>query len=184
MKLKVLKRHEVPREIAAQIRSYGRIQWPFSQGQSGQLWDYTPRTDAPIHFILMKEEVVVSHACVNWRNLEFDGRTLNVYGLSTVFTYPAFRKGGYAKQVVTEASNFMRQSPGDFALLFCSQPTSFFYLPLGWTIVEGAQVTYGADRQSAQKYEGIVMALTMTPAGTAAVDRMRTNEIYVGKDTW
>src|SRR2546423_7866461 len=86
-------KHAVPREIAAQIRSFIRIQWPFLNGQGNRIWDYSPRADEPTTFALVDDEILISHTEVNFREIEFEGQTLKVGGLSAVYTYPAFQIG-------------------------------------------------------------------------------------------
>src|SRR6185436_18171852 len=84
-------KHQVPRDIAIQIRSYYRIQWPHVHGRSGTLWNYSADNPfRPVNFVLMEDEALVSHAEANWRTIEFDNQKLICGGISGVFTYPAW----------------------------------------------------------------------------------------------
>src|SRR5256714_7032205 len=83
-------KHAVPREIAAQIRSFIRIQWPFLNGQGNRIWDHSPRAGEPTTFALIDDEILVSHTEINFHEIEFEGQMLKVGGLSAAFTYPAF----------------------------------------------------------------------------------------------
>src|SRR5437764_7687958 len=98
--LRTYRRHEMPRDLAWQVRSYTRIQWPFLDVTGSDWWDFTPREDNPVHFVIADGDLLISHASVNWRNVRHSGQTYNVFGLSTVFTYPAYRKCGHAQRVV------------------------------------------------------------------------------------
>src|SRR5439155_3575497 len=66
-------KHQIPRDIAIQIRSYTRIQWPFMFGKGGKLWE--PPADNPLqpmNFVLMEDEALISHAEANRRGeIEF-----------------------------------------------------------------------------------------------------------------
>src|SRR5437773_7170462 len=152
-------RHLVPRDFAIQIRSYARIQWPYVQGQGNEIWDFTARENNPLHFILYDNEVVISHASVNHRPVEFQGETLNCWGLSTVFTYPAFRKGGFASQLVRAATEHIQKSQADLAMLFCGHPLRQFYSTAGWTPMDTARVFYGDEKNPTAKIDNLVMML-------------------------
>ena len=71
-------KHAVPREIAAQIRSFIRMQWPFLNGRGNRLWDFEARQDGPITFALVDDEILISHAEVNFRTIEFQSQSLKV----------------------------------------------------------------------------------------------------------
>src|SRR5438105_1751631 len=110
IELRCWPKHAVPREIAAQIRSFVRIQWPFLNGRSNRIWDYPPREHEPMTLALIDDEILVSHTEVNFRQIEFEGQALKVGGLSAVFTYPAFRGSGCAHQIVSAATEMIRVS--------------------------------------------------------------------------
>jgi GNAT superfamily N-acetyltransferase len=184
VELKTYRRHEVPREMACQIRSYARIQWPYVHGRLNRIWDYTPAEDNPVHFLLVDEEVLVSHASVNHRPVEVGNDLLKVYGLSTVFTYPAFRKSGYAAQVVQAATDHIRQSDADLAMLFTGQPLRTFYTDCGWEPVDTAKIYYGEKENPTLKDDNLVMMLFVSPKGNRAQEILSRQAVYVGKQTW
>src|SRR5689334_12702285 len=123
---------QVPREIAAQIRSYQRIQWPHLDELIGPaLWNVPPDSTART-FVILDGEKLVSHAEANFRSISHAGETHNVGGLSAVFTYPAYRGKGFAQQVVRAATESLDQSDADLALLFCGESKRGLYASLGW----------------------------------------------------
>jgi GNAT superfamily N-acetyltransferase len=182
--LLICPRHEVPRDFAIQIRSYARIQWPGVFEQPTQVWDFTPRTDGPVHFILHENELVISHVCVNHRRVEFQGENLNVYGLSTVFTYPAHRKAGHSRRLVRAATDHILNRDADLAMLFCGQPLRHFYTSRGWTAMDTARVYYGDKQNPKLKDDNLIMMLFVSDAGRRAGKALETQSIYVGPDTW
>jgi GNAT superfamily N-acetyltransferase len=175
---------QVPREVALQVRSYVRIQWPHLDELIGpRLWDVPP--DSPARtFVVLDGEKLVSHAEANFRPVDHAGATFNVGGLSAVFTYPAYRRGGFAQQVVRAASEFLDASDADLALLFCGEPRRGFYASLGWEALNEACIHYG-DRANPKRHEGtIVMARFISPRGRAARQPFEREAVYVGQRTW
>lgn len=179
-------KHAVPREIAAQIRAYVAIEWPHLQGQSGMLWPYTESNPlAPTSFVLMEEEILISHAEANRRGIiTFAGQDLICWGLSTVFTYPAWRGTGLAKQVVRAATEHINNSDADIALLFAGRRLKNFYTQCGWTAMDTARVLYGEVSNPKQDQTGQIMMLFPTDKGRALQYRLLTESVYVGSATW
>jgi hypothetical protein len=87
---------DLPRDIAVQVASYVRVQWPHFIGRGTPLWESTPYPNHCLHFVLTDGDVLISHAIVSARPLTHGGETFNVYGLSSVFCYPTHRGMGSA----------------------------------------------------------------------------------------
>src|SRR5690242_10343289 len=125
-------KHAVPREIAAQIRSYMRVQWPHLDGRGGRLWDVPP-SDGAVTFVLMHDQLLVSHASVKRWDFAFEGGRQKILGLSAVFTYPAWRGSGFGRQIVHAATAHLLRAPdADAAILFCSEKRIPLYESTGW----------------------------------------------------
>ena len=177
-------KHAVPREIAAQIRSFVRIQWPFLNGQGNRIWDYPPRAGEPTTFALVDDEILVSHTEVNFREIAFEGQMLKVGGLSAVFTYPAFRGTGCAARIVTAATEAIRAGNADLAMLFCGAPLEGFYTSCGWTPMKTARVMYGERDHPKLKDDNVVMMLFVSERGRRVQEMLAREQIYVGANTW
>jgi GNAT superfamily N-acetyltransferase len=175
---------DVPRDIAVQIRSYQRIQWPHLDELIGpKLWD-VPADSTARTFVVLDGEKLISHAEANFRLVEHGGERFNVGGLSAVFTYPAYRGKGFAQQVVRAATAFLDASDADFALGFCGERLRAFYTALGWEWVDGARILYG-DRTTPTLHEGtIVMAHFIPARGRDAETTLQREPLYVGERTW
>jgi GNAT superfamily N-acetyltransferase len=175
---------DVPREVAAQIRSYQRIQWPHLDELIGpKLWDVPPDSTART-FVVLDGEKLVSHAEANFRAIDHAGRTFNVGGLSAVFTYPAYRGKGFAQQVVRAAMAFLDASTADFVLGFCGERLRGFYTALGWESLNGARILYG-DRANPTLHEGTMVMAHFIPArGQDARTMLEREPLYVGERTW
>lgn len=178
-------KHQAPRDIAIQIRSYYRIQWPHVHAQSGSIWNYSADNPLrPIDFVLMEDEALISHAEANWRPIEFAGQSLVCAGLSGVFTYPAWRGSGLAKDVVKAATSRINNSDADLAMLFTGPRLRNFYIECGWTPVDTARVMYGDPANPKQDQTGQVMMLFVSPRGKELAERLANEPVFVGPGTW
>jgi GNAT superfamily N-acetyltransferase len=183
--LKTFPKHLVPRDIAIQIRSYYRIQWPHVLPRSATLWSYSPDNPLrPINFVLMEGEALVSHTEANWREIELDGQKLICGGLSGVFTYPAWRGSGLAKDVVRAATERINQSDADLAILFTGPRLRNFYIECGWTPMDTARILFGDAANPQQDKTGQIMMLFPSAKGRALQQRLLSEPLYVGPVTW
>jgi GNAT superfamily N-acetyltransferase len=176
---------DVPREIAAQIRSYQRIQWPHLDELIGaKLWDVPPDSNART-FVMLDGEKLVSHAEANFRDVEHAGQSFNVGGLSAVFTYPAYRGKGFAQQVVRAATDFLDASAADFALLFCGERLRGFYESFGWESLDDEfRILYGNRVNPTPHTGNIVMSRFISARGRDARTALKRDPLFVGERTW
>jgi hypothetical protein len=183
VELKAYRKPDVPRDIAAQIRSYVRIQWPFLDARGGALWDVP--ADSPARtFVVIDGDKLISHAEANFRTVDQGGRAYNVGGLSAVFTFPAYRGGGFAREVVCKATAFLDTSDADLAMLFCGEPLHGLYASYGWDAIESAEILHG-DPAAPTAYDGnFVMMRFISDNGRAARRSFESQPVYVGKRTW
>jgi GNAT superfamily N-acetyltransferase len=175
---------EVPPLLAAQITSFQRIQWPSIHERGNQLWSVNDGNREFVHFVLSDDDMLISHASVNWRDVKFKEQTWSIWGVSSVYTYPAFRKGGFASRTVDAASDFIRAGTGDLAMLFCGHPLIKFYTDRGWTHTPDAKIFYGDPANPTAKTDNAIMMLFMSEKGRAAREAFSHQEIFVGPITW
>jgi predicted N-acetyltransferase YhbS len=178
--IRAYRKLDVPREIAIQIASYVRFQWPAFIGRNKPLWEGTPYPDDCLHFVMTDGDVLVSHAIVSSRWLEHRGERFNVYGLSSVFCYPTHRGSGFGEQIVTAATDHIRrQTDADLALLFCGERVKSLYTRHGWRHIPELRVRYADNKEF---NDGFVMTLLVS-------DRARAHDFtsepfHVGPITW
>jgi GNAT superfamily N-acetyltransferase len=177
-------RHEIPVFLAAQIRSYVRMQWPFLNPGNTELWNRIPQPIPPRHFVLTDGELLISHAAVNQRTLSHRGRDWSVAGLSTVFTYPDRRGAGCASQVLAAATKYILQSNADLAILFAGHPLENFYHHHGWLAAPNARILFGPTASPKLKADNLVMMLLISPAAQQKPEWFLTENLYVGVSTW
>jgi GNAT superfamily N-acetyltransferase len=128
--------HELPDWIKYQVLSFIRIEWWWIF-QRDPYWNYlTEKSNQPVNFVMTERDTVISHAEVNCRVLKHQGQTFKTFGVSAVFTYPIFRRQGYASQIMQAAVDYIDSSDADIAILFCLPPLRNFYVRCGWTVMD------------------------------------------------
>lgn len=179
--LHVLLRHEIPPLLAAQVRSFGRIQWP-GINTSLELWNHVPEPNPSLHFLVADGELLVAHASVRTRPVTHGGVTYRVAGLSTVFTYPDYRGRGLGERVVRAATEHVCSSDADLAMLFCGDRVKPLYERLGWIHLPTARITYGTP--PLLKSDNHVLFLFLSDRGHAARRTFESETVHVGPSTW
>ena len=179
--LRSYRKLDVPREIAIQIASYVRVQWPGITRRRTPLWEGTTYPADCLHFVLTDGDVLISHAIVAARPLAHGGATFNVYGLSSVFCYPTHRGSGFGEQIVAAATHHIRQqNDADLALLFCGDRVRSLYTRHGWEIVPGLRIRFGDDDREFN--DGHVMTLFVSERARA--HDFSAEPFHVGPNTW
>lgn len=179
---------ELPRDLAIQVASYVRVQWPFLLGHRPPLWESTPYPKDGKHFVLFDGDILIAHALAHTKTLNHIGQTWTVGALSSVFTYPTHRGIGYGEQVAKAATNHLRTPGIDFALLFCGKRVSSMYTRLGWEYVDCLDVTYGdSAAQKSFKHvfpDSLIMGMVLSDRAKQARPQLEGTPLYVGKNTW
>ena len=174
---------DLPRDLKCQLLSFIRIEWSSIFHAGNRFWDYTDKPTHPVNVVLTERGLLVSHAEVNWRLLEHAGQTYKVYGVSAVFTYPAFRNAGYGLQVLRAATDFIQDSDADLAFLFCLPQLVPFYNKAGWEAPASAKVLYG-DPLYPHIEKGATCMLFVSERGRAARHAFTTQPVYIGFGSW
>ena len=178
--LRAYLKHEVPRDIACQIRSYIRVQWPDLNRGLRKIW--TPPPGVPLDrmtFVLVDDEMLISHAEASFRSLAHGGEKFEVGGLSAVFTYPAHRGSGAGEQVVRAATEYLLASRADLALLFCGDRVRSLYERVGWQLRPTARITFGDGRPFNDGH-----AMWLLISARARAHDFDAAPFHVGPNTW
>ena len=181
--LRITPSAELPRDIKCQLLSFIRIEWAWIFEGRNRFWDYTEKRTHPVNVFIAERGLLISHAEVNWRVLEHAGQAYKVYGVSAVFTYPAFRKEGYGRQVMHAATDYIRASDADLAMLFCRPELVPFYASAGWEAPAGAVIQYG-DADYPHTEEGATCMLFVSERGQATRAAFTTQPVYIGGGSW
>lgn len=173
----------VPPLVACQILSFIRIAW-FDIYQYELDAPLMPDEWHPVHVVMAEQHAVLSHAAVVWRTVPHAGETYKTYGLSGVFTYPAFRKRGYGQQVVDAATRQIERDPkADIALLFTDSELSGLYGRSGWEHTPNVSILTG-DPGDPQVYDAFTMMRFLSPKGKQARPKFEREPVYFAEDGW
>jgi GNAT superfamily N-acetyltransferase len=174
---------DVPSLIACQILSFIRITW-FDIYQYDLDALFMPEEWHPVHVVLAERHAVLSYTAVVWRTIAHAGEPYKAYGLSSVFTYPAFRKRGYGRQVVDAATGYIARDPeADLALLFTDPGLSQFYERSGWEHTPDVTIMTG-DPGNPQIYDAFTMMRFLSPKGKQARAKFEHEPVYFAEHGW
>jgi GNAT superfamily N-acetyltransferase len=175
---------QLPAHLRWQILSFLRIEWPDGFVGQNRLRDWISREEQnPLSFVLVENDILISHAQVLWKYLGHAGETYNVYGLSGVFTYPAFRKQGYGRQVVALATAYIDASDADVGIVHTRAPTKEFYSKNGWIPMEKAVTLVGSEQSPVVSDQFMLMRF-VSEKGKRGRASFEGIPLYFGEDIW
>lgn len=175
---------KLPAHLKCQILSFLRIHFPEGFVGENRLrnWISTP-DNHPISLMLIEEDILISHTQVVWKYLDHGGETYKVYGLSGVFTYPAFQRQGYGQRIVELGTAYIDASDGDVGIFHCVPHLQRFYTRCGWTAMEQA-VTLVGSQETPVISDELMMIRFLNEKGRAGRQAFEQEPIYFGEDTW
>lgn len=174
---------QLPEVYKWQVLSFTKVEWPFVFSGDNQFSEdtYPPELD-PVHFVVAKDEVLISHAEIIKINLLHQGIDYSAYGFGNVFTFPPYRKNGYGQVVVKAGTDYIVESKVDVAILFCDPNLSTFYEKAGWESLPRASTRIGTPDQS-EENNGLRMMLFLSKKGKAGYTSFVDKPLYVD-DPW
>ena len=174
---------DLPDHLRWQIISIIRMQWYATAG------DYIgpsalPDEWHPCHVIGAEGDALVSYAGVVWRDIAHAGLAFRIYGLSSVFTFPALRRRGYGTEVVRRATSRIRQAgDADLAVLFTTPGTVPFYERNGWQAMPSTEFLIGS-RAAPTLHRDLPMMLFVSAKGQHHRSDFEHASVYFGEDVW
>jgi len=177
---------ELPPELKCQILSFLRITWPEGFRGENQLRDWiSPAEEHPVHCVLVEQGILISHTEVKWIYLDHAGETYKAYGLSGVFTYPAFRGQGYGAQIVQAGTDLIRQSDADVGVFWCDPRLDGFYARNGWLPMRTAvTLILHEDGSWLPATEELLMMLFVSRKGERGRGAFERKPVHWRGDTW
>lgn len=175
---------ELPPAVKCQILSYVRVEWSWIFEGANRFWDYTKKDTHPVNVVIVERDVLISHTEVNWRNLAHEGETFKVYGVSAVFTYPAFRREGFGRQVMEATTAYIQASDADVAMLFCAPELVPFYEACGWSLMANNQLSYGPPAEPTLDEGATWLMLFVSDKGRQARPLFEQRPVYIGPYMW
>jgi predicted N-acetyltransferase YhbS len=145
----VYRRRDLPRLIEQQVLDFGRIVWSDGFMTEDRFRDRMHEVpDDTTHFVRSAGSLLVSHVQVIPIELDGRDRRLLIGGVSSVMTYPAFRKEGHSSALLRRAADHIEASGMDLGMLFCDEGNVPFYERRGWHALERGRVTVREDPDS------------------------------------
>lgn len=174
---------ELPANLECQIRAFIRITW-FDAYQYDLNAPVSPEEWHPTHVVMADQHAVIGYAGVVWQMVEHNGETYKCYGLSGVFTYPAFRKKGYGRQIVDAATDRIRQDPAaDIALLFTDTSLEKFYAQAGWEAMNKTIIHIGKKDQP-EHFDNFCMMMFLSDKGKQNRAQFEEKPFYFAEYGW
>jgi len=174
---------DVPERFQCQILSFVRMEWPELFSGEQRLRDWTSKPELhPVTLLLEEEGVLISRLEVVWDMLHHAGEEYKTYGLSGVFTYPAFRKQGYGLQLVQSARDYIERQGNADIVLFHSRLKGF-YEQAGFERMDHLVTLVGDPRKREQSNETGFM-LFVSEKGKRGRDGFEKRPVYVGETIW
>jgi len=176
--LSIYSQTEFPVIFKWQAIAFMRCEWSdIFQGENLYMPETYPPENHPIHFVLAEGETLISYAAIMEVRLHHGGNVYHVYGFGNMFTFPPFRKHGYGEQVLLTATNYIRASAVDLAILFCDPKLEGFYAASGW------QATHSPTRlgqpDQYQVYEPSRMMLFLSEKGRVHQKDLDNQPVYI-----
>lgn len=122
---------DLPMHFTWQMLDFARMQWHEDIEHFGL--PLHPANWHPTYFLIADGKFLVSSATVLWKIIHFQDQAYKIYGLGMVLTYPTYRKQGYGRQVISNATCYIREDKeADLALLQTAPYLEHFYAEHGW----------------------------------------------------
>jgi len=174
---------QLPEVYKWQVLSFMKVEWPFIFSGTDQFSQdtYPPELD-PVHFVVAKDEALISHAEIIQMELKHQGIEYRIYGLGNVFTFPPYRGHGFGQAVVSAGTNYIAESGVDAAILFCDPKLSVFYEKAGWEGLPNASTRVGTPNES-EENQGLRMMLFISEKGKAGQASFVNEPLYIA-DPW
>ena len=116
-----------------QAIAFMRCEWPsIFQGDILYLSTPYPPELEPVHFVMAEEDSLLSYATLMKRHLSHAGQDYTIYGFGNMFTFAPYRTQGYGRKILQAATEFIRRSTVDVAILFCDKSLEKYYSAEGW----------------------------------------------------
>jgi GNAT superfamily N-acetyltransferase len=175
---------ELPPALKCQILSFMRVVWWEGFAGENRLRDWISHpANHPAHIVLVEQNILIAHTEVVWKYLDHAGVRYKAYGLSGVFTYPAFRGQGYGRRIVDAGTAYIVASDADIGIFHCDQHLEPFYTDSGWTPIHGATTYFGSGAQWTRSEE-LMMMRCFTEKGRRGHSAFESEPLYFGESTW
>jgi predicted N-acetyltransferase YhbS len=169
---------DFPALLKWQAIAFMRVEWPFVfEGEGRFATETYPPELQPVHFVAAEGDSLISYAAVLRLSLVHAGKTYQVYGFGNMFTFPPYRREGYGRRVLQMATDYVRQSDVDLAILFCDPKLERYYAASGWQATR-TPTCVGTPAHS-HIHDVLRMMLFLTDKGQQGRSDFETLPLYV-----
>ncbi len=176
--------NELPADLKCQILCAHRIEWPGGYVGENRLRDWLQRPRChPRHVLLVEQGLLISYVGVVWKWLEHAGETYKTYGLSGVYTYPAFRREGHGRRLVDAAMAAIRGSDADVGLFMCEPRNVGFYAAAGWIPMPRSEL-FGGPRAAPYPSGEVTLMGFFSEKGKRGRASFASGPIFFDDDLW
>ena len=161
-----------------QAIAFMRTEWSdIFQGDNLYMPETYPPDYQPVHFVLAEGDTLVSYAAILEVTLEHARDTYHIYGFGNMFTFAPFRKKGYGARVLKAATEYIKASSFDAAILFCDSKLEPFYATQGWQATRSP--TRLGQRDKYEVYDPTRMMIFVSEKGRAGQSDFESQPVYV-----
>lgn len=173
---------EIPPIYHKQIIEFLRTTWPdgFQGDNQKRNWIGHPEEHAKT-FILVDDDVLISHVSVVWKNIIHKGVTYKMYALSGMFTYPQFRKRNYGSRILHAAMDYVLLSDAD--VVFIHSKLEGFYEKAGLMPNKKVRTLVGKKTDPVDSNEP-VLTIFLSEKGKKGQRDFESQPFYFGEDLW
>jgi hypothetical protein len=131
----IYSQRDFPAAFKWQALGFMRVEWPsiFTGDRQLVTETFPPELD-PVHFVAAEGDLLISYASIFRLDLHHSGKAYKAYGFGNMLTFPSFRAQGHGTGVAELATDFIKQSNVDIAVLFCESKRESFYAKHGWQV--------------------------------------------------
>jgi hypothetical protein len=169
---------DFPAILKWQALAFMRVEWPYIFTDDERFLTETyPIEFQPVHFVVTEGEILISYAATVNVTLRHANRSYKVCGLGNVFTFPPYRREGNGHKVLKLATNVIKESDVDVAILFCEPTNISFYASEDW--ISTLSPTYIADGKDHYKYDEQRMMLFISNRGKQGQSDFEQQPVHV-----
>lgn len=169
---------EFPAIYKWQALAFMRMEWSsiFYDDNLYMSETYPPEFQ-PVHFVMAEGDTLLSYASLLKISLLHVGTEYQIYGFGNLLTFPPFRRRGYGGEILQAATDFVRQSDVDAAILFCDRLLESFYAEKGWSVTSSPTRLGNPDRF--EEYTPSRMMLFVSEKGRRGKADFESQPIYI-----
>jgi len=179
-----LSRHrqaDCPAQIRDQIVVLLKEQWPHTFRDDEPEWPSESPGLNPISVVLTTDGIVICHAAVSRKTISHVGRQYLVFGLSAMVTAAPYRRLGFGRRVLENATRYMQQQSADFGVFTCDEGLKSFYNWGGWEVASRSSLV-GGTRENPLPSESlgkITLIQLFSPRARAARQAILSTPIQI-----